>query len=146
MDERRIFEDYNLFYRHLVDAGLAPKTISIRLTGVKSFFTKFYIELPKVGTKTKIKPLKRHEDIPEKEDIQEALKVCNPLQAAIMLTGISSGLAAEDITEITIEGFNKGYDKETEICTLKAETKKRNWFCNVPVTGMHAGHKTLSWI
>jgi len=124
MDERAIFEDYNFFNSFLIGAGLAPKTISLRLVGVRSFFNKFYVDVPNVQIKTRAKPLKKHEAIPGKDDIREALNVCNPLQAAIVLTGVSSGLGAEEIINLELKTFNEGYDPGTEICTMDLRRQK----------------------
>ena len=36
----------------------------------------------------------------------------------MVLTGVSSGLAVNEISNLTMKGFMDGYDKETEITTL----------------------------
>jgi hypothetical protein len=62
-------------------------TIKNHMTGVKSFYKSNYIELPFLP-KTKFKPLEKNKDIPTKEDIQEVLKVCDPLEKAVILVGV----------------------------------------------------------
>ncbi|AKB36122.1 hypothetical protein MSSAC_1532 [Methanosarcina siciliae C2J] len=118
MDERRIFIEFNEFHNNLITTDKAPKTIYTTLAGIRSFFNKYYIEVPKVKYDSEAKSLPENEEIPEKEDLREALKVCTPMQAAIMLTGISGGLSAEDITNLKLKTYLDGLDKETGICTL----------------------------
>jgi len=40
---------------------------------------------------------KENKRLPTKEELQEVSKVCEPIEKAILLVGISSGLAAEEI-------------------------------------------------
>ena len=56
--------------------------------------------------------------IPTKEDIIEILNVSDPLEKALVLTGVSSGLAINEISNITALQFIEGYDEQTEITTL----------------------------
>ena len=107
------------FRKYLQDKGNAPQTIKGYLTGVKSFYTAFDIEIPKSHSAgNKAQTLKKHKEIPTKEDIQEVLKVCDPLEKAILLVGISSGLSAHEIINLKVKDFKKGYDPETGITTL----------------------------
>jgi integrase len=123
MRERKI-ETYLLsFKRDLQNQGLALMTIKNRMTGVKSFYKSNYIELPFLP-KTKYKPLEKNKDIPTKEDVQEVLKVCDPVEKAVILVGVSSGLSANEIRNIKVKHFTKGFDPVTKITTLKLRREK----------------------
>jgi hypothetical protein len=62
------------------------------MSGVKSFYQTNYIELPKLGRSgEKAKPLPEHKTIPTKEDIRDVLAICDTLEKAFILVGISSG-------------------------------------------------------
>lgn len=107
------------FRKYLQDRGNAPQTIKGYMTGVKSFYTAFDIEIPKShNAGNKAQTLKKHKDIPTKEDLQEVIKICDPLEKAILLVGISSGLSAHEIVNLKVRDFKKGYDPETGITTL----------------------------
>ena len=62
--------------------------------------------------------MKKHKDIPTKEDLQEVLKVCDPIEKAVLLVGVSSGLSAHEIINLRVKYFKKGYDPETGITVL----------------------------
>lgn len=107
------------FRKYLQDKGNAPHTIKGYITGVKSFYTAFDIEIPKSHTAgNKAQTLKKHKDIPTKEDLQEVLKVCDPMEKAVLLVGVSSGLSAHEIINLRVKDFKRGYDPKTEITTL----------------------------
>ncbi len=94
------------------------------MSGVRSFYKAFDHEIPNIGREEKALSKPEHLDIPNKEDIREALKVCDPRDTALILSGCSSGLGAADIVNLTIEQFLKGYDPETEITTLFLRREK----------------------
>ncbi|WP_406661392.1 tyrosine-type recombinase/integrase [Methanolobus sp. ZRKC3] len=113
------------FRNNLQASGLAPITIRGYLTGVRSFYKSFDIELPtlpKAGNKART--LEKNNKIPTKEDIQAVLKVADPLEKAIVLLGISSGLAANEIISLTVGQFKNGYDSDTEITTITMRRAK----------------------
>ena len=113
------------FKEHLQSQDLAPLTIKNRMTGVYSFYKKNDIVLPSLpNNETKPKPLLKHKDIPTKEDIQIVLKHADELERAIVLIGVSSGLGAQEISNLTVGDFKKGYDPETEVTTLKLRREK----------------------
>ncbi|MBN1134294.1 MAG: tyrosine-type recombinase/integrase [Methanosarcinaceae archaeon] len=119
MRERNIKRHIIGFRKHMQDTGRAPNTIKINITGIKSFYRTFDIELPTLPRAgNKAMSLERHNKIPSKEDIQEVLKIADPLERAIILIGVSSGLAAEEIRNLTVGQFREGYDPETEITTI----------------------------
>jgi integrase len=93
------------------------------MTGVISFYKTNAIELPTLP-KMKTRPLEKHNDIPTKEDIQQVLKVCTLIEKAIILVGVSSGLSANEITNLKVKDFKKGYDPITSVTTLKLRREK----------------------
>lgn len=124
MRQRKIKSDLIGFRKYLQDDGKAPLTVKGRIVGVKSFFETFDIEIPKLPRTGKAKALEKNKKIPSKEDLQEVLKVADPLEKAILLTGASSGLGANEISNITVGEFKRGYDPETGITTLPLRREK----------------------
>lgn len=127
LEETKLYDYFVRFRTKLTEhktkycRPLADMTVRNRIAAVKSFYAAFGIETPKMnqrGKKGKPRPQKEHRSIPEKDDLQKVLAVCNPIERAIFLTGISGGLAASDITEIKLEDFIQGYDPDTEITKL----------------------------
>lgn len=124
MRQRQLKRHLIGFRQYLQDEGKAPLTIKSRLTGVKSFFETFDIEIPKLPRVGKAKPLEKNNDIPTKEDLQDVLKVADPLEKALVLCGVSSGLGANEICNLKVKDFNKGYDPKTGITILKLRRQK----------------------
>ncbi len=113
------------YKEHLQNQDLAPLTIKNRMTGVYSFYKKNDITLPSLpNNETKPRPLLKHKEIPTKEDIQTVLKHADELERAIVLIGVSSGLGAQEISNLTVGDFKKGYDPETGVTTLKLRREK----------------------
>ena len=112
------------FRKHLQDQKLSDLSIRSRMTGVRSFYKTFDIEIPTMKRIGKAKSLPENKAIPDKEDLQDILKVCDPLEKAVLLTGVSSGLASNEIRDLKIREFKEGYDPETEITTLDLRRKK----------------------
>ncbi len=125
--QRSIKKYFVGFRKCLQDKELAPLTIKTYMNGVKSFYRTFDIEIPQLPkTGTKLVTLEENKAIPSKEDLQEALKVCDPLERAILLVGVSSGLSASEIINLKIKHFREGYDLKTEITTLSLRRIKEN--------------------
>lgn len=124
--ERKMKQRLIAFKADLADRDLSPNTQHNYMSGVKSFYRAFDHDIPNLGKPVDAKPMEEHLDIPSKEDIREALKVCDARDRAIILVGCSSGLSASSIVELTIEQFFKGYDEETGICTLFLRRGKTN--------------------
>lgn len=123
--ERSIKKHIVGFRKHLQESNYAPITVKNYLSGVKSFYRSFDIEiptLPRFGSKAR--PLEKHNKIPDKEDLQEVLKVADPLEKAILLVGVSSGLSAIEVINLTVRKFKEGHDPETEITTLPLRREK----------------------
>jgi integrase len=118
--ERSLKSNLIKFLKQLQDKHLAPITIRTHMAGVKSFYKNsdisFPASLPKAGTKAVT--LEENKPIPSKDDIRAVLKVFDPLERAILLVGASSGLSCEDIINLKVSNFKKGYDEKTEITKL----------------------------
>ena len=127
MRERTILT-YLADFRELQESKeLAPLTVKSRMTGVCSFYKSNHIELPVLPKNMqKARPQKKRRDIPAKEDIQAVLKFCDPLERALILVGASSGLAANEISNLRISDFKKGYDEGTKITVLHVTRTKEN--------------------
>ncbi len=128
MRERKITSYLRDFRESLEKKELAPLTIKNRMTSICSFYKSYNIQLPVIPkSTTKAKPQLKRKKIPTKEDIREVLKFCDPLERAIVLVGVSSGLAVTDISNLRISDFTEGYDKETGITTLHLIRQKMNY-------------------
>ncbi|AKB32594.1 hypothetical protein MSSIH_1904 [Methanosarcina siciliae HI350] len=119
MRERKIFDELREFREFLESSDIAPMSIKARLTGVRSFFNFYNIQLPVLPrSATSARPKMENRAIPTKEDIRETLDIADPLEKALVLTGVASGLAINEISNLKVKEFLDGYDKETEITTL----------------------------
>lgn len=123
MDERRIFEEIRRYVAFLNSTCAAPKTKKLKIAGVQSFFKSFYVDFPTVRLES-AEPLVENIKIPEQVDIQDALKVSDLLERAVILVGVSSGLSAEDICNLKVGEFEQGYNPKTEITTLQLRRVK----------------------
>lgn len=125
MRKRKIKTHLIDFRKHLVERGLSDHTIKAYMPGVRSFYQCNDIELPKLQrAREKAAPIEENLKIPTKEDLQDVLRVCDPLEKAVLLCGVSSGLASNEIQKLTIKQFTEGYDPETEIVTLQMTRDK----------------------
>ena len=113
------------FRKNLQDKKLSDKTVQSRIGAVKSFYSSFDIQVPKLGGDRKKAITKDcNNKVPDKQDMQECLKVCDLLEKAVMLIGISSGLASNEIRNLKLKYFKSGYDPETDITTLYVTREK----------------------
>ncbi|MCQ1535760.1 tyrosine-type recombinase/integrase [Methanosarcina sp. KYL-1] len=125
--QRAIKRDFIGFRRMLQEKGYAPMTVKGYMSGIKSFYRTADIELPNLPRTGKAVPLEEHKEIPTKEDLRDVIKICDPLEKAMLLVGASGGLASNEILNIKVGEFKKGYDPETEITTLSMRRKKVNY-------------------
>jgi integrase len=115
----------NNFRNHLQDAELADKTIQRMMSAVRSFYASFDIDIPKLAkTEHTVTSKEENIPIPTKSDLQDVLKVCEPLEKAIVLVGVSSGLSTNEIIRLTVKQFKDNYDPETKITTLSLRRAK----------------------
>ncbi len=128
MRERNITTYLREFRESLEEQELAPLTIKNRITGVYSFYKHYNIQLPVIPKSTKrAKAELKRKKIPTKEDIQAILRIADPLERAIILIGISSGLSAIDIANLRVGDFIDGHDKKTGITTIHIIRTKMNY-------------------
>jgi len=92
------------------------------LTTVKGFYTHHEIEihqLPAFNKKTgNISEPIQYADLPDKEIIQKALEISQPVMKAVILFQLSTGMAKVDTLKLTISDFIKAtydYHKTTDI-------------------------------
>jgi integrase len=113
------------FRKYLQDERYAPLSVKSYMTGVKSFYQSFDIEIPKLPRAgNRAQTLQENNEIPTREDLQEVLKFCDPLERAIILVGASSGLSAQEIINLKIRDFKKGFDAASKITTLRLRREK----------------------
>ncbi len=114
--ERTVKHNLIGFRRYLQEKKLSPLSVKSYMTRITNFYKAFDIEIPKIPkSERKAQPLPENYDIPTKEDLQEVLKVCDLMEKAIVLVGASSGLSAQEIVNLKIKYFTKGYDPELEL-------------------------------
>lgn len=101
------------YKHHLKERNLAVNTRLNYLSGVKSFYKSFDHIILNIGKEEKAQPKKEHLDIPTKDDIRQALKVCDVRDRAIVLVGCSSGLSASDfiVTLILVFKVMQSFDQ-----------------------------------
>lgn len=124
MRSRKIRTYLTDFRKSLQDAGKAPLTVKGHMSGVKSFYKINDIQLPILAKEGRAKPLEKHKEIPTKEDLQAVLKICDLLEKAIVLVGVSSGSSSNEILNLKVKDFKKGYDHVTQVTTLELRRQK----------------------
>lgn len=107
--------DFKAFLR---SKDLSPKSISSYFGAILSFYKHHHVDIPALPREGRVEPLKVNRHFLKKDEIAEALNVCDVFERAIMLTELSSGLSAEEVSELKIKQFKEGYDPSTEITTL----------------------------
>ena len=121
--KRKLKKHIISFRVFLQGKGVSENTIRSRLTAIRSFYNANEILIPKIKFE-KPKTIKSNDQIPTKEDIQDCLSICDPLEKAVMLAGISSGMAANEIRNITLKQFKDGYDPDTEVTAISMRRQK----------------------
>ncbi|WP_048190686.1 hypothetical protein [Methanobacterium sp. SMA-27] len=86
----------------LTQKGYKPQTIQMYMTGIKTFYLNFDIEVPRLRFKS-VNKKEDINDIPSKENIREALKFSNPKYTALILLLSSSGLGSSEILGLKIK-------------------------------------------
>lgn len=128
MRRRKIKSYFSEFRENLEKKELAPLTVKSRMTSISSFYKSNNIDLPIIPRSiNKAKPQRKRREIPTKEGLQHILKFCDPLERALVLVGVSSGLAINEISNLTVSDFLDGYDEKTGITTLNLTRKKVNY-------------------
>ncbi len=117
-------------FRKYLENNFVPTSIRNYMNCVVSFYKAFYVEVPKLQGNNGAEPKKENMKQISKDCIRDVLKVADVLRKAIVLIGVSSGLAAADICNLRISDFKGNCDPETGITTLKLKrTKTGVQFC-----------------
>lgn len=111
------------YKEYLEEQGKAPKTVRKFIDVMRSFYNTFDINV-NVGKLKRAAPREEHTKIPSIEDIRKVLEVVGPLERALLLVGCSSGLGANEITNLKISQFREGYDSETGLAMLYIRREK----------------------
>ena len=125
VDDRTVGKYLSYFPRYLADIGLAESTIELYYNNVVRFYKRKNVQLPYNGLE-KCNVKKSNFFIPEKSDIQSALKHGSIVLQALILSQISSGVGTAEVMSLTRDDFWKGYDKVTGVTTLNPTRKKTN--------------------
>lgn len=113
------------FRNYLQEKGLAPLSVKAYINGVKSFYKAFDIEFKPIKQEGAV-VLKENKKIPTIEDMRDILKVCDPLEKAIILVGCSSGIDSSTMSNLLVSDFKNGYDPATGITALVLRRTKTN--------------------
>ena len=125
MDERMIINRRVDFRYYLqTETNYAPHTIQSILRAVDAFYRGAYLEVPKLLGNEAAESKKENVRFITKDEIRDLLEVCDELERAVVLIGISSGLSAIDIINLRIKISKTGYDPDTEITTLHLKRTK----------------------
>lgn len=104
MRQRKI-KQYQLDFKdYLLTKDFTNTTIAGIITGIRTFYTEFDIELGKL----KLNRTKHQEtiaDIPDKNDIRLAMEYAIPKYKSIITLMLSSGMGASEITSLTYQNF-----------------------------------------
>jgi len=103
------------FKQHLVDKNFSPKTIQLAI--IRTFYSQYDIELSKQRNRNLSIENELIDDIPNKKNIELALKYANPKYKAIILTMSSSGLGSSETRHLKISDL---------LTSLKEELKFTN--------------------
>lgn len=125
--DQKIKQKIDDYIEELKNKGNAPLTVEKKLSGVRSFFKYNDIVLPVLQRRETARTLENHKGMPSKDDIRKVLEIADPLEKAILLVGCSSRLAVNEITNLKVKDFNKGYNDKDEITVLQLRREKTNY-------------------
>lgn len=125
LSERSVKRHLLGFRKHMTDSGLAPQSIKSWMSNVASFYRFFDVEIPKIPrVNNRPLPIEDNEKTPTHDDLRTVLKVCDPLERALILVGCSSGMSQNEIRRLTIKQFKDGYDPDTGITIISMRRGK----------------------
>ena len=113
MRNRKIKKHILSFRDHLLHEDYSPKTVSVIMTIIRSFYNEFDIELPRTYLKQK-QEQEDIKDIPNMEDIRFAIKRVDRKYKAIITLMLSSGMGASEISSLTYQNFYDSIKKYVE--------------------------------
>lgn len=98
------------FKEHLESQDYSERTVKESISAVRSFHRYYEVTLPKTNfqyqeTNTTHRVVKKLSDLPDRDEILEAVLVAKPVMKAIILTMASSGMEASTIQRLTLETF-----------------------------------------
>ncbi|UTB32761.1 MAG: site-specific integrase [Methanobacterium sp. ERen5] len=106
ISERRIKEHLLDYKSYLINQGYTNSNILKKLSIVKSFYSEFEIQIPKIKY-AKIRKIESLDDLPTKEEIQKALKFANTKYQSIIYMALATGLRASDLRALKYSDFLK---------------------------------------
>ena len=121
---KRKLKGYLIGFRTSIRNKCSDYTVQTRMGAIRSFYESNDVNLPKLKGGSNPVQKKENIPIPTKEDLQACLSKCDIIGKAIMLTGISGGLAMNEIRNLKLAEFKKGYDPVTQLCTLPLRREK----------------------
>jgi integrase len=95
-------KDFELF---LIDQGYSKRHQETSMTSIRNFYSWHDIQLPRPRPNKTKKTHESIEDIPNKDEIKEALTYCNPKYKAIVLLMASSGMGSAEIRSLKVQDF-----------------------------------------
>jgi integrase len=116
MKDRKI-KRYLLDYAdHLRKNGRSESTIKGNLETVKAFYHEYEIETPRIRVFfTSENQNMSYEELPTKEHIKKALKVCGVRAQALVLLHYTSGMGASEVRNLTYGNFIDAMDDYLEL-------------------------------
>lgn len=116
MKDRKI-KKYLLDYADfLKENGRSESTIKGNLETIKAFYHEYEIETPRIRGFFTNEPLNMsYEELPTKDHIKKALKVCGVRDQALVLLHYSSGMGASEVRNLTYGNFLNAMDEYLEL-------------------------------
>ena len=117
LEDRTITEIQYDYYFYLLGNDLKPSTIRSELATYRSFLREYDVQLPKMIEIKVHPPLYEEGDLPQREDILQAINSTNNKRSkAIMYLMSSSGMRPVDVRNLKVKDFIEGckyyFDKE----------------------------------
>lgn len=123
LKKRSIKQRLTSYRQHLIDEGLSQRTIRLRVTHIKTVYTHYEIEVPKLPfvNEKQIKSYKpiMFKDLPTKAIIRQALYFADPLMKSIILFQATSGCARRETLNLTIRDFFDACGFNTQQLTVE---------------------------
>lgn len=117
---RQIDSHIPKFKKSLEDAGLAPQTIKVYVSAVKSFYKYYKITIPDVSTDVSDICLEKNEGrLLTKEDIQKMVEISPIREKTIIYLMAMTGMSQAEVRYLTIKKF---LDAVSEALNKKIET------------------------
>lgn len=109
LKDRQIKERLLKYRSHLLNSNKSPNTVKTYFTRIKTFYSHFEIEIPKLPDAKYDKLYEtNYLDLPSKEDIKKVLDLVTVDLRSIILFMSSSGTAKAETLSITVEQFING--------------------------------------